>query len=614
MRWLATAFLPLGVLMPVSAGAWNFTNIAIPAGLDYLHGYQESFVTEAMLCAGGVAAGDYNRDGFVDLYAVRGDIGPNLLFRNNGNGTFSEVGASAGLNISGTKGCGPVFADYDGDGWLDLFIGGIEGTTPRLYRNNKNGTFTNVTAASGLLTTFDTYSGSWGDYDRDGDIDLFMTHWGPLAGTAHLWRNNGNGTFTDVDSLAGVIHLTSPSGDFTYTGNFVDLNDDNWPDLVVAVDFSRSRVYLNDGDGTFTNVTNSVISDENGMGSAIGDYDGDGDLDWFVSSIWDSTGFPEGNWGISGNRLYRNQGNGTFVDATDAAGVREGFWGWGSTFADLNNDGNLDLYHVNGWDHILFENDPSRLYVSNGNATFTERGVELSAAHVGQGRGVVCFDMERDGDLDIFIANNRQRPALLRNNGGNAGHWLTVKLRGTGKNSEAVGARIFATAGGVTQMRELRAGSNYVSQDPAEAHFGLGSNTVVTTLRIEWPDGPIRILSNVAADQFLLLGQQPTSVAAPPDGAPTLAVLDAHAAFPNPIARDGTFSFTLKSGAPVRLRVFDATGSLVRTLVDEVRPAGDHAVAWDGRAASGGSLAGGVYFYRLDAGAQSVTGKVTLLR
>jgi len=504
---------------PSSASAqWIFSDQTGPAGFTLPHGYQnlpERVAGERQIIAGGVAAGDYDRDGWVDLYLVRGDIGANLLYRNKGDGTFEEVGTTAGVALSGARGSGPLFADFSGDGWLDLFIGGVNGTGPTLFRNRGDGTFENITATSGLAALSNTFGAAFGDIDLDGDLDLYVSHWLPDQGGGYLFRNNGNGTFSDISFAAGV--LTPGINDFT--PNFADINNDGWPDLLVAADFGTSQVFMNNRDGTFTNVTDrNVITDENGMGAAIGDYDHDGDLDWFVSSIKDpngnpDSGNPEGNWGVTGNRLYRNRGDGTFEDATDAAGVRDGFWGWGSCFGDFNNDGRLDLYHVNGFKlpdpgdprATEFHNDPARFFVSNQNGTFTDQAAPLGVADTGQGRGLVCFDYDRDGDLDLFIANNQDLPRLYRNDGGNALHYLNFKLKGHAPNTEAIGARIYVTTGATTQMQELRAGSNFVSQDPVEPHFGLGNAQVVDTLRVVWPDGTTVVSQNLAADRMISL-------------------------------------------------------------------------------------------------------------
>lgn len=494
---------------------WHFTEQSAAVGLLHEHHFAVAELTGVEWSSGGAASGDYDGDGFIDLYVVSGDAAPNRLFRNQGDGTFEEVGQAAGVAVEGQISVGPSFVDFDGDGHLDLFVGALvcpqktgfcDGTTmprrgrARLFRNRGDGTFADVTDRSGLRFTRDVFSASWADFDNDGDLDLFVTHWGefrPPGSSEHLWRNNGDGTFTDVSVAVGLTAAytfdSGDIGDLSFTGNFADLDGDGWLDLLVAGDFRQSKVFRNRG-GAFEESTGAVISDENGMGAAVGDYDNDGDLDWFVSSIWDPDQNNDGNnWYVSGNRLYRNRGDGTFEDVTDLAGVRQGFWGWGATFADLNNDGWLDLFHVNGWrpdDPAAheFHHDPSVLFVNQRDGTFIEQARPLGVDDRGQGRAVVAFDLERDGDLDLFVAN-LDGPARLYRNESPPGHFLSVRLRGAGANREAIGARIWVRTNRLLQMRELRCGNNFVSQDPAEAHFGLGEETEVEELRVRWPNG-----------------------------------------------------------------------------------------------------------------------------
>ncbi|MFQ5739480.1 MAG: CRTAC1 family protein [Acidobacteriota bacterium] len=509
----------------------RFTDVTREAGLDYDHGFKDGANTDPKQAIGGVAAGDFDGDRLVDLYLVRGDIGPNLLLRNRGDGSFEEVAEAAGLDLRQTIGSGPTFGDYDGDGWLDLVIGGVEGTPPRVFRNRGDSTFAETTAETGITAQGDTFSAAFGDYDRDGYLDLFLTHWMGQRSVnpedVHLWRNQGDGRFEPrSDEQLGLTGYREK--DFTLSPNFADLNNDGWPDLVVTGDFGTSKVFLNLKDGTFTNITDStVVTDENGMGAAVADFDNDGDLDWFISSIWDpNQGF---GWGTTGNRLYSNRGDGTLEDVTSQAGVRIGYWGWGSCFEDFDNDGNLDLFHVNGFVPLpnqrdvpetdppgqIFWNDPSRLFMSNGDGTFTEESEEIGLEDRGQGRGVVCFDYDRDGDVDIFVANNSGRHKLYRNEGGNRNHFLTVRLRSRSPNSRAVGARIYVRTRAFTQMRETQAGSNYVSQHPDEVYFGLGEETRVNRLTVNWPSGRITTYRNLPSDQLLVIhqNQQPGSSA-----------------------------------------------------------------------------------------------------
>lgn len=497
----------------------RFTDVTSQAGFNYLHGFATgSPRDEPQLISGGVAAGDYDNDGWVDLYVARGTIGPNLLFRNQGNGSFQEVGQAAGIGISGVISSGPTFADFTGDGFLDLFIGGISPTPVSFFVNNGDGTFSDISGGATLnpVSKDNTFSAAFGDYDMDNDLDLFMSHWNSgttIGSTRQLWRNNGDSTFSDVSNGSGISATYQGVTDFSFAPNFSDINNDGYPDLLIAGDFGTSQVFLNQTDGTFLNTTDTnVITDENGMGAAVGDYDNDGDLDWFVSSIYDPDMEVEGNWGISGNRLYQNNGDGTFNDVTIEAGVEHGFWGWGSCFADFDNDGNLDLVHVNGFGFVAedaaaeFFEDPTRLFMSNGDGTFSEKAFKLGLNDVGQGRGVVCFDYDRDGDIDLFIANNNQAPKLFRNDGGNNNNFLNVKLNGLPPNTEGIGAKItLLITDGQNQIREIRAGSNFVSQNPAYAHFGLGEAEVVNEVQVDWTDGESSNLQNIAPNQFLTI-------------------------------------------------------------------------------------------------------------
>jgi PKD repeat protein len=513
-----------------SSAQWSFTDVSASSGAGVPHDIS-STASGQQKETGGVACGDYDNDGWIDLYHLGGNLGSNHLLRNNGDGTFSDVASQAGVALPGTWGAGAAFADWNGDGWLDLFVGSIAPSNYVLFENDGDGTFTNVTASTGVSFTLDTFSASFADTDNDGDLDMVLSHWGEGQGTKHFWRNDGNDAsstnFTAADALFGYQNFRGTPADWGFTYNFADLNSDGWMDFVCASDYITSHVYLNDGDGTFTDFTNTaVINDDNGMGSCIADYDKDGDLDWFVSSIMNSVAMTK-----NGNRMYRNLGNGTFEDATDHANVRDGQWGWGATFQDFNNDGWLDLYHTNGWQHPQWDFDAARLFVSDGDATFTEMGAALGVADTDQGRGVACFDYDRDGDIDIFVSNCDQPARLYRNDGGNAKHWLDVKLVGPPPNTEQIGARITAVVGGSSQLWELRAGNNFESQDAAEAHFGLGTATDVDTLRVEWRDGSVTTLMDVPADQRLVLsggGCWPVPAAdfsaAPTSGTAPLAV------------------------------------------------------------------------------------------
>jgi hypothetical protein len=464
-----------------------------------------------------------------------------------------------------------------------------------------------VTAAAGVTMTADTWSGSFADFDRDGDLDMFACHRGiSPQPTGHVWRNNGDGTFTDADVLVGYVNFPVPGLDNTLTYNLADINGDGWQDMLAASDHLTSHVYRNNG-GTFSNVTNTnVIKDDNGMGNAVGDYDNDGDLDWFVSSIY-CLPFK------IGNRLYRND-NGLFADATGSAGVANGSWGWGATMQDFNNDGFLDIFHVNGWRYpsgCTFTPDPCRLFRNNGNSTFSEIAASVNADDPNEGRGVVAFDYDRDGDLDLFLANN-QGPAVLLRNDGLTANWLDVKLVGPSPNVDQVGARVRVTIGAVTQLRELRCGSNFLSNDPVEAHFGLGAAATVNTLQVTWTDGTVTTLNNVAANQRLVLTHP--AVGAPAVAGPSRGGLELLGAAPNPFDGGTAIRFRLGEPSTVELRIYDAAGRAVRRVPGTSRGAGSHEIAWDGRDDGGRVVGSGVYWYDLRTETASARGKLTRLR
>lgn len=500
-----------------------FADMSTATGISHVFSVTASPLTEAAHMGGGIAAADVDHDALVDLYFVGGDGSANMLFRNDGNNKFTDISAGSGLDAV-HLGSGPAFADIDGDNDLDLFVGSVDGDPFYLFRNDGN-VFTDVTQISGIsITAENTISASFSDYDQDGDLDLFLSHWGnpERPDSETLWQNNGDGTFTSASiqsdlsaEMSGASTAYAGPFDFSFTPVFSDIDADGDPDVLLASDFKTSKVFVNNGDATFSNTTDrDVVIDRNGMGNSVGDYDNDGDMDWFVTSIFEDLDDPDANYG---NRLYRNLGDGTFEDVTEAAGVANGGWGWGSCMEDFDNDGDLDIFHVNGWGidnprepgrNDAYKNDQVRYFESQGDGTFVETATDAGLTDTGQGRGVVCFDSDRDGDLDIFITNNHDVGSVVfyRNELAQDNHYLTIRLEGSGLNTAGIGARIEVSAVQVTQIREIRAGNNYVSQNPAEAHFGLGAAQDVD-ITVIWPDGGQTILNDVAADRLLTIAE-----------------------------------------------------------------------------------------------------------
>jgi hypothetical protein len=388
------------------------------------------------------------------------------------------------------------------------------------------------------MVATNTISAGLGDYDLDGDLDMFLTHWGTrdqLYGyprtlqTDHLFRNESDASgirFVNVSEKTGISDLTQLTrpymfcgarfcrddlgqvqiADFTFTATFARINNDLWPDIAITGDFGTTQLAINNGDGTFRNLENPVLREAQfGMGSALGDIDNDGDLDWFVTSI-----LGPGNQYFTphGNRLFVNEGGSSvFIDDTARLGVADGSFGWGACFLDIDNDTDLDIYHTNGYpgsfisDFDAFDTDASRTFIMNEAGTYTDEADALGLAARTSGRGIVCADFDNDGDTDILeltdAAPNSAR--LWENRTAAAGrNFLRVRLKGLPPNTEAAGARIFARIGKKVQMREVMIGSNYTSQNPTVQIFGLDSSTIVDELLVEWPaigsgSGPVQL-------------------------------------------------------------------------------------------------------------------------
>lgn len=453
------------------------------------------------------------------------------LFRKNGTSSYVDVTQAAELSVMSTD-VGAAFFDVNQDGFPEL-ISVQEGPSfIQVFGNDGDGTFTDITSSTGLNKTKTAFSISAGDYDLDGNLDLFFTHWSPIqrqTGWEFLWQNQGDGSFVDVSEIVeNETFINSRSSDlseekfeYSFTGIFANVNNDITPDLLLASDFGTSQILLNNGGTSFIDNTTNEIDDRAGMGSAVIDYDNDGDLDWFVSAIGDTREEFLDVSLYSGSRLYQNDGDGNFIDVTDTAGVKQGYWGWGACFADFNNDGHADLFAVNGyngWDEdqaqsgnfVAFNDDAAVFYISNGDGTFTERAQELGVTHTAMGRGLVCYDYDRDGDVDMVISNSGESPSVFRNNNFSQGNnFINVRLKGPANNPYAVGARVYVTINNEEQFREMTLGSGYVSQNPVEAHFGIGNADVIDKIRIVWPTNNSQVseITNVQANHFLVITQ-----------------------------------------------------------------------------------------------------------
>ena len=494
------------------ASAVTFVDATGTAGVGYV---QSTSPMLAQVMTGGAAVADVDGDGRTDLFVTRIDD-HDLLFRNLGGGLFTDFTTTSGLDAFDLPTNGAVFGDVDNDGDPDLYVSTVAGTRYYLFINDGNGVFTEDATARGAAVDDLSMNFGWtvsvGDYDRDGWLDIVTSEWLPVpipTDHARLLRNQGAGNpghFTDVTVAAGVsLQGTTPNPGhvFSFAPAFVDLDDDGYPDLAVAGDFGSSQLFWNDGDGTFTNgtVAAGIGTGTNEMGSSFGDYDNDGDLDWYVTSI----DHPEGPATKRGNRLFRNEGARVFSDQTDAAGVRDGYFGWGTVFFDYDNDGDLDIAETNGMPPD-FLGDPMRLW-RNDAGVYTEVSASLGVTDTGSGKGLLTFDYDEDGDLDLFVVNNGGQPVLYRNDGGNTNSWLRVEVSGEApSHPEGLGARVIVTPtiGGPSQIRHIGVSSHFLGQSERVAHFGLGAGSdPVDEVRIVWPSSRVQVFSNVARNGTL---------------------------------------------------------------------------------------------------------------
>ncbi|MDZ4656126.1 MAG: FG-GAP-like repeat-containing protein [Bythopirellula sp.] len=527
-----TAVLALAV-RPDLTFAVVYTNVtgtilSGKSGISHLQ-YSGGVVSSGVVRTGGAAAGDYDNDGWVDLFVTRLNARP-LLYRNLGNGTFQDVAVAAGFTTS-LLANGTAWGDIDNDGDRDLYITSTGGTRFYMYVNDGNGHFTEQAVQRGAdIGGAFRYGQSvtFGDYDSDGYLDIHTTDWGfdVSVSTSRLLHNQGAsnpGHFQDVTAASG-LDVYRPSQYFgggtdtiayRHTSTFSDLDRDGDPDLAIASDFTTSQLFWNNGDGTFTDgtIAAGVGTDTDGMGSTIGDFDGDGQLDWFITALVDVPGQTEDH---TGNRLYRNNGDGTFADQSDhtnLGGVWDSGWSWGTTFLDHDNDRDLDLFITNGWNPGAPFPDQSHIY-QNDNGVFTDISTAAGVTDTGQGRGLLSLDYDNDGDLDVFIANHGGQPILYRNDGGNENDWLKIKVEGTASNRDGIGAFITvdpdSNVVGDEIVREINAGSNFLSQNELTAHFGLGANSgIIDSISVDWPSGWVQQLSNVSANQVLTLVESP---------------------------------------------------------------------------------------------------------
>lgn len=521
----------------------GFVDVTSNSGLEAFDGLQGSVTKEHIIevMGGGAAFVDYNADGYLDILLVRGSTieqferGGDLmcaLYRGSGQGTFEDVTGEAGLTARGW-GQGVALGDFDGDGKTDFFLTGYGSNA--LYRNLGDGTFEEVARSAGIGVSMWSLGASFADLDRDGDLDLYVSNYlayplnrlpkrdancnyrgfdvfcGPRGLTGlrdSLYLNDGRGHFEEIAAQRSI------DDDMLYgLGVLVaDYNNDSWPDIFVANDLTANLFYQNNGDGTFEELavlTGTAFSqdgiEEGSMGVDAADIDQDGWLDlYYTNSSYES------------NSLLVNNGDGSFSNLTYASGHGRSthlFVGWGAAFGDLNNDSREDLFVVNG--HLYPEADRFEMglkyeqrwlvFMNQGNRQFSERGEDLGLTERYKSRGLALGDYDNDGDLDAVVNNLDGPPTLLRNDGGNQNPWLLVDVRGTASDRSAIGARVQATSGSGTQLREVRSSASYLSANDLRQHFGFRASERIEQLTVRWPSGRTRTIEDVALNQILLV-------------------------------------------------------------------------------------------------------------
>ena len=533
---------PLLLAQDSSLTAVQFTNVTKQAGIKFVHYKGNNGMAVIREEFGpGVCVADFDGDGFQDIYFVngrdlynRGIVVRNALYRNNGDGTFTDVTEKAGVPGTGF-GLGCVWGDYDNDGFPDLYVTQFGRNV--LYHNNGNGTFTDVTEKAGVAATesgTQFHAGAtFFDYDRDGRLDLYvggyvtfgrdslryckfaeaLTNCPPSVyhgSPDMLYHNNGDGTFTNVTSAAGIFQ---PEGKNLSVGA-ADYDNDGWPDLFVANDGLNAYLYHNEHNGTFNEIALLSGMALTGRGNimaamciSLGDYDNDGWLDLYISDFQKNS-----------DHIWHNDGKGVFEEVSDQAGITaptHDVLSFGGGFLDYDNDGWLDLFIANG--HVYPEVEQvspethykqiNSLFHNQGNGKFVEttklagNGFQTPYA----GRGVAFADFDNDGLMDVVVGNNDDPPLLLHNGGGTGNHFLNLKLVGTKSNRDAMGARIRVQAGGLSQIREIAGGGSYLSQSDLRANFGLAKAVLAETVEIKWPSGQQQVFHNVEADKFYLV-------------------------------------------------------------------------------------------------------------
>jgi len=574
MKITLAIFLPLSILFLSQSTAQQVTFIDVAESMGINHPI--AFIKNC------VSFADIDGDGRDDLSFGSIEGQPMYIYRNEGT-SFTDVTTQLGL-VDSALSRTLLWSDYDNDGDKDLFVG-IDTHTEysKLFRND-GGVLTDVTFSSGIGNVLSSCNAAcWGDFNNDGWIDLYVTHYSEFQANI-LYKNNQNGTFTDVTTIAGVQDTSNFTGYFKLplAVAFFDYNNDGWQDIYIENDkFTWNTLYENQGDGTFENVSAQSNSALAGfmMGVAIGDYDNNGYLDIYSSNA------PWGNY------LLKNNGDGTFTEVAEDLGLSVNKWCWGTNFFDYDNDSDLDLYvcasvgPVNGV-NAFFEN--------NGNGTFTElQGIGLDNNHKSFGMGV--GDFNNDGYYDIAVNNQVVLPNLFQSSSG-SNNWVKLNLIGVQSNRDGIGSWIEFFIDGNRMIRQTRCGISFGSQNSSSVILGAGNQTTIDSIRVTWAgSGTVDVLREVDVNQLVTLHEGETIVSVK-DDAITIYEYSLGQNYPNPFNPSTQIDFSLAADSRVTLNVYSLLGEKVATLVNSDLTAGSHQVNFDAA-----SINSGVYFYRIEA-------------
>jgi hypothetical protein len=587
------------LVVPEFGSAQNFRPLAQAAGLESVAG------------TNGVAVADYDRDGDLDIYFVV--AAPyksndkrtwNRLFANNGDGTFQDVTTTAGVaakaNIPalgmGLK-TGASWGDYDNDGWPDLFV--TRFGPNQLFHNNGDGTFTDVTEQAGVAGGKTQYSASalWFDYDLDGDLDLYVSVWEDHDKVSRdtrnwMYENLGDGRFLEVSEASGLADSAQ-----TWMSVAIDVNNDGRLDLYLANDFGANKLYLNNGDKTFQEKTADFgLEDEgHGMGLAVADCDGNGYFDIYLTNITETNNDGEVN------PLFLNTGENYFINKSVEAGVSLAGWGWGTEFFDLENDGDEDLFVVNGYFSYEFAKRLFRNESDSSTVHFKEIAKDVGLADITEGRGLAVFDCNDDGHPDLVISNPRAVPSLYENPM-RQGNWLKIKLEGTISNRDAFGTVVEVRANGKAYKKYYH-GAQFLGQNIIPLHLGLGDAREVERIIVNWPSGYVDEIETVDVNQTILIREKSGLVSGVRQRSENQTVMPEALRlvgnYPNPFNGTTQIRFALGVPGEVEVRITNLFGQTVKVMHEFFPGIGEKAISWDGTDWKARPVSSGLYFYHL---------------